>query len=322
MCGQSSDRPFDRLSRRRFLQLTVAASAAASARVFAANEANPEPALTAYQDGPQVWVRHGQQALLGYRAHPTQKYPYAYPIAGPVSGLSLTSESGLPWPHHRSVFFGCDHVNGHNFWQGPVSQGQIVSTGLQLGPVDKTSAEFTDTCEWRLPGQEPVLADERRWRVTIASERVWTLGVSIKLVARQAVQVTKTNHSLFSVRAAADLTPTGGGTLVNSRGQTGEKGTFGQPANWCDFYGRRGSDGPIEGIALFDHPKNPWSPCPWFTRDYGFMSPTAFFWLGADGWRLEPDQAVALRYLIVAHAGDPKEAELDRQFQEWAAQSK
>jgi hypothetical protein len=331
-------------SRRSFLQLAAGAGAAASTTLVNAAEDSPEPAertnattpivraidadvppappvLSGYQDGPQLWVRHGQRALLTYRAHPTQKYPYVFPIAGPISGLPLTSETGVPWPHHRSVFFGCDHVNGHNFWQGPIGQGQIISTGLKLGAVDKAAVTFVDTCEWRVPGQEPVLADQRSWQIAIASPRLWTLAVSIKLVARQAVQVAKTNHSLFSVRAAADLTPTGGGVLINSKGQSGEKATFGQPADWCDFHGRRGPDGPVEGIALFDHPKNPWSPSPWFTRDYGFMSPTKFFWLGSDGWRLEPGQSVTLRYCVVAHAGDPKDAALDRLFEQWASQS-
>jgi hypothetical protein len=39
----------------------------------------------------------------------------------------------------------------------------------------------------------------------------------------------------------------------------------------------------VEGIALLDHPGNPWSPCKWFTRDYGFISPSPFNWLDQAG---------------------------------------
>ena len=79
----------------------------------------PEPGsdkLTAYQDGPQIWVRWANILVTSYRAHPSQKYPYLDPFAGPISGLSLTAETSTPYPHHRSVFFACDRVNGGNAW--------------------------------------------------------------------------------------------------------------------------------------------------------------------------------------------------------------
>ena len=106
----------------------------------------------------------------------------------------------------------------------------------------------------------------------------------------------------------ADITPLGGGSLVDSEGRTGEKGTYGRESEWCDFFSSRhaGNGKIIEGIALMDHSNNPWSPCKWFTRDYGFMSPTLFNWL--DAWRLEAGQSVTLSYRVVAHAGDPREA--------------
>jgi hypothetical protein len=241
--------------------------------------------LRAYQDGPQVWVRLNGAVLTSYRAHPTQKYPYFYPMTGLLSGLSLTTETGMPWPHHRSVFFGCDRVNGGNYWQGPVTLGQIESSGPALGPCTTSSVQILDRCEWRQPGKEPVLADERSFTVSLAGPQLWFLDAQITLTARQAVQVTKTNHSLFAIRAALDISPTSGGRLVNSAGQAAEKETFAQTAAWCDFSGPRAGLGEkmVEGIALLDHPGNPWSPCKWFTRDYGFISPSPFNWLDQAG---------------------------------------
>jgi hypothetical protein len=96
--------------------------------------------------------------------------------------------------------------------------------------------------------------------------------------------------------------------------------TFGKPSAWCDFSGRRESirGDVVEGIAILDHPKNPWSPCPWFTRDYGFMSPTPFNFIEKP-WELPTGKSVTLRYRVVLHGGSPKEAGLDAIFQEWAA---
>ncbi len=133
------------------------------------------------------------------------------------------------------------------------------------------------------------------------------------------MQVTKTNHSLFAVRAAGDITPAGGGTLVDSEGRTGEADTFGRPAAWCSFFGRRRGavGGPVEGITLLTHPTNPWSPCPWFTRNYGFMSPSPFNWLGTGGWRLPAGQAITLRYRVVLHGGDPGAAGIAAMYRTW-----
>ena len=51
-----------------------------------------------------LWIRKDNQVVAAYRNTPHQKYPYIYPLAGPISRASVTAESAQPWPHHRSVF--------------------------------------------------------------------------------------------------------------------------------------------------------------------------------------------------------------------------
>ena len=313
--------------RRDLLKCSLLAAGGAAAGSFCASAAlaqiKPVPGadkLTAYQDGPQVWVRWANALLTSYRAHATQKYPYLYPLAGPKTGLSLTTETSVPYPHHRSMLFACDRVNGGNYWQDAVPAGQIVSVGLKLGNVTPESAEVLDRCEWRKPGQPVVMTDRRKITVRVVSLVLRTIDAEIEWTAVQDVTIQKTNHSLFSIRAAADITPWGGGTLVNSAGQSGEKATFGKPAAWCCCFGKRaGTSGAIEGIALFDHPKNPWAPTPWFTRDYGFISPTPFNFIDAP-WQLAAGKSVQLRYRVALFVGDPKEAGLDRIYRDWAAE--
>jgi hypothetical protein len=104
---------------------------------------------------------------------------------------------------------------------------------------------------------------------------------------------------------------------MNSEGQSGEKATFGKPAAWCCFFGRRETVPVVEGVAILDHPRNPWNPCPWFTRDYGFASPTPMNFM-AKTWDLGAGKSVRLRYRVVLLAGDPKEAQLDRLYQTWS----
>src|SRR5262245_9748034 len=130
------------MNRRQLLQAAVAAPAAwalsaASPRTAAAVDFTspvPEAAgLTAYHRDGSIHLRLDNLPLLTYRAQPSLKYPYFCPLNGPVSGLSLVTESALPYPHHRGLWLGCDPVNGGNYWaDNGLESGQIRSVELQL----------------------------------------------------------------------------------------------------------------------------------------------------------------------------------------------
>jgi hypothetical protein len=292
-------------------------SAAESLKPTNSLTADPE-GLTAYQTGPQIWIRWNNRLLTCYRAHNSQKLPYMYPLAGPISGLSLTSETALPYPHHSSLFFGCDRVNGCNFWQEGFDHGQIVSQGPALGKITRNSVEILDACLWKKPGMNPVMKDKRRILVTVVSPQLRFIDWDIEWSAVENVVIQKTNHSLFAARAAIDIVPTGGGVLRNAEGLIGEKATFGKPSAWCDFSGKRADIGSniVEGIAIMENPKNPWPSCPWFTRDYGFMSPTAFNFM-EKSCELAAGKSVNLRYRVALHAGNAQDARLDFLFNDW-----
>ena len=90
------------LDRRHWLQATagsLAGTCLATRWAQAIDYTKPVPEaekLTGYLNGSQVLVRWNNRVLTGYRAHPSLKYPYFSPLAGPVSGLSVTAESALP----------------------------------------------------------------------------------------------------------------------------------------------------------------------------------------------------------------------------------
>jgi hypothetical protein len=313
------------IHRRRFLRLALATAAVTTgvapglSRVRAQRQPPPgAEELTAYQVGPHIWLRWNNAPLTSYRAHPKQKYPYFYPVAGPLTGLSVTAETALPWPHHRSLFFSCDRLNGGNYWQEDLDRGQIISTGPRLGAVTKSSAVILDECEWAVPGQPVQMTDRREFAVTIVGPRLRLIDAQIEWTAVKDVTVQRTNHALYSVRAAIDLSPWGGGTLVSSEGGVGESETFGKPARWCAFHGRRiqARGEPVEGIALMDHPSNPWNPCPWFTRDYGMFSPMPFNWIEKP-WQLAAGKSVRLRYRVALFAGTAEEAGIEGLYNDW-----
>ena len=79
--------------------------------------AGTSPTLRAEQLDDRIRVTLGDQLVTEYRYSPAQKYPYFYPVVGPRTGESVTTESSEPYPHHQSLFFGLDFVNGGNYWQ-------------------------------------------------------------------------------------------------------------------------------------------------------------------------------------------------------------
>jgi hypothetical protein len=274
--------------------------------------------LTAYRDGGQVFVRWNNVVVAAYRAHGTQKYPYLTSLAGPVTGMPVTTESSLPYPHHRGIWLGCEPLNGGDYWSdAPIATGQIKSAGPELKLATAESIVISDKCQWFGKDGDSPCADQRKFTFTAPSERLYLLDVDIKLTARQDLTIDGAKHSFFALRAAPDISPSHGGTLVNSEGDAGAKLTGGKPAAWCDYHGhRRARPDIVEGIALMDHPENPWSPCPWLTRAYGHLSPSPFSFLDKP-WQLERGKSIRLRYRIAIHAGDPKEANLAQVYKDW-----
>lgn len=263
----------------------------------------------------RIIVRVNGETFTCYRFGSGQKYPYFYPVNGPVSGRSVTAESSLPYPHHRSLFFGCDRVNGGNYWQEGNELGQIVSKGpgvLKSGP---DLVQIQDDCEWRQPGQSPIIADRRDIRIEAPSRELRLIDFGITLTALTKIKIERTNHSLFSARVEPGLSVKGGGTLINAEGASSEKGTYGVPSAWGDYSGKH--CGTTEGIAIFDSPLSPWFPSKWFTRDYGFFSPTPMEWLGQEGYRLKQGEKLQLKYRVVVHAGDAGQANIESLFRQW-----
>lgn len=292
--------------------------AAAVSLLLLAACAAPSPAgrtLQAEQSGDRIRVTVDGRLVTEYRFAEGQKYPYFYPVIGPRSGESVTTESSEPYPHHHSLFFGSDYVNGGNYWQDELSRGQIVAEDTRIVRGAGAVVEFTQTALWSRPGAESPIRDTRTIRVSSPTEDVFLIDFDITLTPLINVHIEKTNHSLFAARMVPALSVDSGGTLVNAHGGRSAEGTFGKEAEWADFYGTRG--GVTEGLAILNHPQNRWTPPPWFTRDYGFFSPTPFNWL-EEGVSLPRGEPLRLRYRVVVHGGTTEEARIAQIFEQYA----
>ena len=312
-----------KMNRRQALKLSVAAGVAAatgSHRLLAREYRKPVPEakdLTAYLKDDKVQVRWNNMPLTVYRAGASLKYPYFYPLIGPASGMSLTTESALPYPHHRGLWLGCEPLNGGDYWaDNGLESGQVKSELLQIGETTANSAQIINNCRWSRKDAGSPWSDQRKFTISILNDQVWVIDTEIKLTASQDIEIKKAKHSLFAIRAASDISCTYGGMLMNSEGGEYAEGTYGKEAKWCGYFGERaGNNGIVEGIAVMTHPDNPWRPI-WFTREYGHLSPSPFNFL-EQPWRLQKGQSIYLRYRVVMHSGTPKQADLDGVYWQW-----
>lgn len=272
--------------------------------------------VSAVKVGNRIDVTIGDKFFTSYRFQPDEKYPFFFPVNGPQSGSGVTSMRNGQYPHHSSLYFGCDRVNGGNYWQEGLDRGRIVSIGARIVEEKGERVVIEDECIWKRPDAEAPIIDRRKITISSPSKELYQLDFDIEMEMLTDVTILKTNHSLFSARIDPDLTPVQGGVMINSEGNQGEKGTFGVPSPWIDCYGERKTG--VEGLAIMQHPSNKWYPSPWFTRDYGFISPTPMYWPANDKTtELKKGEKIALRYRVLVHAGDDKQAGIANLFNKY-----
>jgi len=275
--------------------------------------------INAVKVGSKINVTIDGNFFTSYIFSEDEKYPFFYPVNGPVSGGSVTSMRNAVYPHHTSLFFGCDQVNGGNYWQEGLERGRIISVNAQILKEGGDSVVITDECIWSRPGALSPVKDTRVFIITAPSATMIQIDAEITMEMLMDVHIRKTNHSLFSARMAADLAVTNGGTMINAEGIKGEKDTFGKRSPWIDYYGKRGNA--VEGLTIMQHPSNPWYPSPWFTRDYGFISPTPMYWPENDKETfMEKGKQLKLRYRVLIHAGTHTDADIAGQFEKYKKQ--
>jgi len=310
-------------NRRRLIQhaaqsLAVCGAAGVASAIDYNKPAPGSENLTMEETNGLTILRWNNRAIGAYRSLASQKYPYFYPLAGPVSGISLVAESALPYPHHRGLWLGCQPMNGGDYWgDTSLDQGHIQSHRLPAGKGTPVSATFASRCEWVRKGAPSPIEDTRTFAVGVDGKRRWWLDADITLTAREEIVIKSAKHSFFALRVIPELSPLYGGVLMNSEGQTGAEATYGKPARWCGYHGKTAPN-VVEGLAIMEHPENPWKPCPWFTRDYGHLSPSPFAFI-KQPWTLAKGKSIRLRYRVVMHAGTPKKAGLDELYSKWIA---
>ncbi len=262
-----------------------------------------------------LWIRKDNQNLATYRTGSNQKYPYLYPMAGPISMVTVLTESSQPWPHHRGCFLGEDRVNGGNYWQQGTKDGQILSQGVKVESSQPTKIVWTDSGIWKKPEADPIISDTRKYTLDWRCDDYYILDLEYSRTTLTDVTCDKTNHGFFGVRVSQDLCPDGGGNLINDQGGLNQGASEKKPNKWLAYYGKRHFNPAIvEGVSVFCAPAAMWKDwgvegdCPWLARDYGNISPLPYYLSGA---KFPKDTTMKMNFRAVFFAGTAADVDLN-----------
>jgi hypothetical protein len=256
--------------------------------------------------------------LAGYRHAPSLRKPYLWPVIGP-SGKPVMPEHPADHPHHTGLFAAAE-VDKAMFWQGD-TKDRIRHVRFHRMEGDGRRAVLETECVWEAwadGGHRGMLDDHRVAVFTPLGGGELFIDWQISLRARRDVKFQKVTHMAFpQCRPTIPMSVKGGGggRITNANGQVNEKETIGKAADWCDYSGP--NEGPIEGIAMFSHPRlsAPWHPPAWFTRDYGPFSPNPLQFAEDDAVRrLRKGDELRMRWGILVHRGDVKEGRVAERY--------
>jgi hypothetical protein len=272
------------------------------------------------QEAAQLIVRISGQEYARYAYGASVWKPYLCPIRA-ANGLSFLADAPLDHRHHHGFWVGHGRVDDTDFWLERHNSGRIVHREWEEITQGADSGGWTQVCAWTAASGKVLLHDTRTFTfyTTPQDARHFDFEIVLSAPAEETVTLSPTNQAgIPHLRVAEGLTPRTGGMISNAAGQKNEKGTYKQSSPWVDCSGTLGR---LKcGIALFDHPENPDFPTPWFTRDYGPVSPNYGFFR-EDPLEITPDEPLRLRYRVFTHTGDAQEGGVAAAWETYRAET-
>lgn len=290
-----------------------------------------DPGLTILVDGKlfcEYWVNQGAK-------------PFLWPIIGP-HGIQMTRDYPMKYvdgekhdhPHQRSFWFTYGNVNGLDFWtEFGEQRGRTVHREFVEKSAKGNTATIVTRNDWLGPDDKKHLEDERRIVLRADGDaRIIDFDITLKATAGDVV-FGDTKEGAFGIRIPTklDVDPEKnkpraegeGGHIVNSDGLT-DKDAWGKPARWVDYHGPL--EGRTVGVAILNHPSSFRFPTRWHVRTYGLFAANPFgvhdFEPGSKEtpYTLVSGEELALRYRVIFHEGDHKQADIEGAFQKYAAE--
>ncbi len=266
--------------------------------------------------------------------------PILYPIIGPHK-IPMTrnypmkenvDNEASDHPHHKSLWFTHDKVNGVQFWMEYPGKNSTKKPGKIIQKEMSISGNrITTINEWTAPDGKVVCTDQRDVSFG-GDEKSRYIDFKIQLRAsngdvvfgdtKEGTMAIRT-HPLLRLQADEKRgNHTAKGQAVNSEGVEG-KAMWGQRAKWVDYWAP--IDGHTVGVAIMDHPTNPRHPTWWHARYYGLVAANPFGIhdfekkpAGAGDMTIPAGQSVTFQYRFLFHSGNVKEADIEGEYARFA----
>lgn len=295
----------------------------------------PKPDVDIRQNAVQVKhdaARHEYTVDVQFKPFTTYCYgpefvnkPIFYPVMSPngarvnrefpmVKGVSGESSDH---PHHESLFFTYDEVNGTNFWNAEQTGRRIEHRGANVD-----SNRLTADLAWKDKNGGLVLEETKR--VTFGGDLgVFWMDHDITLKAALPVTMGDTKEGAFGLRLNDTLKEEGGsGRYINAEGLETEKGVWGKTSAWVAIRGSikdKDANRPVT-VAIFAHPSGYNSPPYWHARAYGLFAANPFARKGYDPTaperitKLATGESIRLLFRLAVYTGQVEKARLDQDY--------
>ena len=235
-------------------------------------------------------------------------------------------------PHQRPMYFGHGNVDGIDFWGEALypkwSDGTVFGRTVlaKIEEVKDGPDSGTIRALFHLVGPRGrIITDETQSFVFRGGQDLRMIDCEFTITANHGADVAigDSKEGSFAIRVVKELySPPG--HMVNSNGGVGEKEIWGKRANWVDYYGKVGTE--ELGVAIFDSPRSFRHPTYWHARGYGLFAVNPFGireFTGDDNndgsWTIPQGKSLTLRYRVLIHHGDYKQAHVAEAYQQYAA---
>ena len=214
--------------------------------------------------------------------------PFLYPLRT-ASGAVITRSQDHPV--QRGLWFGHGDINGIDFWR-ELGEGKSGRMEIKFPPkVELADRSALLSADFRLiaPDGTAIIGSVRQEFQIARKDDNNVIDARFTVSADQdkPLKMGATEEGPFGIRIADEF-----------REDRSAKAILGKAAKWVDYSSTVG--GEKCGVAVFDHPANP------FPRDGGRTIPA--------GGKMD------FRYRVVIHSGDAKSARLESLYDEFRGQ--
>jgi hypothetical protein len=285
-----------------------------------------------------VEVRHTpqtQQVVVSVAGRPFTTYRYGadfpdkpvfYPVLSP-NGARVNREypmvtgvagESADHPHHQSMWFSYDEVNGTNFWN-------TATTGRRIEHLDMdvSGDALTARLAWKDKDGAVVLEETKHVMFGGGADVAW-MDHDITLAAtRVPVSMGDTKEGTLGIRLNDTLKEQGGtGRYINAEGLETEKGVWGKTSDWVAIRGTIPDPGGAKevSVAIFAPRSGLNAPPYWHARAYGLFAVNPFGRKAFDPsqperiTRLAVGDQVRTRFRLAVYTGQVTPARLAQDY--------